>query len=135
MRAASTVRAVWIIAGMLAATQAPAADLAALQNTTPAERAQAQTTMMRAKLGLTDAQTPAVAALNLRYAEKMEPIIKGSQGPLLKMRDARAVEEQKEAELKTLVSADQFAAFLAAKEDMRRQFADRIAKQRAQDGK
>jgi hypothetical protein len=56
--------------------------------------------MMKAKLGLTDEQAPKIGAINLKYAEQMEPMIKGTEGPLMKMRAARNLEEQKEGELK-----------------------------------
>jgi hypothetical protein len=50
----SIVRAALVVA--LLASQAPAADLDALKDTTPAERAKAQTAMMKTKLGLSDAE-------------------------------------------------------------------------------
>lgn len=128
-------RTVAVATSLLIAAGVLAADLDALKETTPIERAKAQTAMMKAKLGLTDAEVAKVAPLNLKYAEKMEPIIKGSAGPLVKMREARGVEEQKEGELKTLLSAEQFQKFLAAKDEMREELVDRIQKQRAGGGK
>jgi hypothetical protein len=103
-----------------------AADLEVLKNTTLAERAKAQMAMMRMKLGLTDAEAAKVAPINLKYAEKMEPIIKGSKMPLMKMRDAHEVEQQKETELKAVLTPDQFTKFLANKEEMKDQLADHI---------
>src|SRR5262249_11121453 len=91
--------------------------------------------MMRTKLGLTEAEVPKVAAINRKYAEKMEPIIKGSEGPLMKMRDAKAIEQGKEAELKKALSPDQFQKFLAMKEEMREQMAQKVKEQRATGGR
>jgi hypothetical protein len=108
-----------------------AGDLDELKNTTPAERAKAQTAMMKMKLGLTDDQVSKIGALNLKYAEQMDPIIKGSEGPMMKMRDFRNVEEQKEAELKGLLSPDQFQKFQAMKEEMRDKLMDQIQQQRS----
>jgi hypothetical protein len=130
MRLRSLVRAALVLA-VLTASHAPAADLDALKDTTPAERAKAQTAMMKAKLGLTDAEAAKVAPVNLKYAEKMEPIIKGSQGPVLKMRAARGVEEAKEAELKRILTADQYTKFEAGKEEMMEKLADHIRADRA----
>jgi hypothetical protein len=124
-----------IAVSFLLAASTLAADLDALKDTTPVERAKAQTAMMKAKLGLTDAEAAKLAPLNLKYAVKMEPIIKSSKGPLMKMRAARGVEQQKEAELKTLLSADQFRKFQAAKEEMLDKLAERIREQRAHGGK
>jgi len=120
---------------VLGASGAWAADLDALKNTTPKERATAQTAMMKSKLELTDAQTPKIAAINQKYADRMEPVIKGSQGPLMKMRAAKEIESQKEVELKGVLTPDQFQKFLAGKEEMRQKMLDRVTEQRAHGGK
>ncbi len=119
MLSSSTVRGLLIAGCLLIAGSVFAGELDALKNTTPAERAKAQTAMMKSKLGLTDEQVAKVGALNLKYAEQMDPIIKGTEGPFMKARDAKHVEQQKEDELKTILSPDQFQKFLAAKEEMR----------------
>src|SRR5262249_33425024 len=120
---------------VLGVSGAWAADLDALKNTTPKERATAQTAMMKSKLELTDAQTPKIAAINQKYADRMEPVIKGSQGPLMKMRAAKEIESQKEVELKGVLTPDQFQKFLAGKEEMRQKMLDRVTEQRAHGGK
>jgi hypothetical protein len=125
----SIVRAALVVA--LLASRAPAADLDALKDTTPAERAKAQTAMMKTKLGLSDAEVAKVGPINMKYAERMEPIIKGSEGPLIKMRSVRTVEEAKEAELKGVLTADQFTKFEAGKEEMMEKLADHIREDRA----
>jgi len=40
---------------------------------------------MKSKLDLTSDQEPQIAAINLKYAQKADPIIKGSSGSLMKM--------------------------------------------------
>lgn len=119
---------------LLVVRSAVAANLDELKNTTPEERATMQTAMMRTKLGLNAAEVPKVAGINRKYAEKMEPIIKGSEGPLMKMRDAKAIEQEKEAELKKVLSPDQFQKFLAMKEEMREQLAQKVKERRATGG-
>jgi hypothetical protein len=130
MLSSSTVRSLWIAACLLIAGTVLAGELDELKNTTPAERAKAQTAMMKTKLGLADEQVEKVAALNLKYAEKMDPIIKGTEGPFMKARDARNVEQEKEDELKTLLSPDQFQKFQAAKDEMREKLMEQIQKQK-----
>lgn len=125
----SIVRAVLVVA--LLASQASTADLDALKDTTPAERAKAQTAMMKAKLGLTDADAAKVGPINLKYAERMEPIIKGSEGPFKRMEAVHAVEQAKEAELKGVLTADQFTKFEANKQEMMEKLADHIHADRA----
>jgi hypothetical protein len=104
---------------LIASAITASAQLDKLKNTTPQERAKAQTMFMRSKLDLTEAQLPKVEALNLKYAEKLDPVIKGSAGPLVKMQEFRQANEDKEAEMKGILSPDQFQRYLAAKQEMR----------------
>jgi len=105
-----------------------------LMNTTPDERASAQTAMMKAKLDLTPEQLPKIAAINLKYAQKMEPIIKGSEGMFMKMSQMRGVNEGKETELKQVLSPDQFQKYLASKAEMREEFEEKLEEKRESGG-
>jgi hypothetical protein len=104
---------------------ARAQSLDKLKNTTPEQRAAVQTTLMTEKLGLTPEQKAKVADLNLVYAKKMQPIIESGR-PLMAMREARQIGEEKEAALKKILSPEQFQKFLAGKEEMREKFEERI---------
>lgn len=104
------------------------AQLGDLTNTTPQQRAQELTGIMKKELGLTPEQLDKVEALNLKYATKMEPVIKGSEGPFRKMRQAREINEEKEAELQQLLTPEQFNKYKAEKEMMREKFEQRIEK-------
>src|SRR5205085_3921799 len=76
----------WIaVMVLLLATRVGAEGLDDLKDTTPAERAAAQTMMMKEKLSLTDDQLPKVKAINEKYAEQMDPILKGPGGMFMKM--------------------------------------------------
>ncbi len=97
-----------------------------LKSSTPEERARLQTEMMKSKLGLTSDQTPKVAAINQKYAQRMEPIIKGQEGPLMRLRQMREVGQAKEAELKGVLSPEQFQKYLAEKQEMREKFEDKL---------
>ena len=126
----------WIaVVVLLLATRVGAEGLDDLKNTTPAERAAAQTAMMKEKLGLSDEQAPKIKAINEKYAEQMDPILKGSDGMFSKMRAMREVEGQKETELKGVLSDDQFQQFQAMKSEMKEKLMQRIDAQRAQKGK
>lgn len=107
-------------------TLAVAGELDRLKNTTPEERAKAQTAFMTSKLDLKPDQKPKVAEVNLKYAKKMDPVLKGEAGPFMKMREMRKIGEEKDAELKHLLSPDQFDKYLASKEEMREKFEERI---------
>ena len=97
-----------------------------LKSSTPEERARLQTEMMKTKLGLTPDQTPKVAAINQKYAQRMEPIIKGQEGPLMRLRQMREVGQAKEAELKGVLSPEQFQKYLAEMQEMREKFEDKL---------
>ena len=90
-----------------------------LRNTTPAERAGMQTEFMKSKLDLTPDQTRAVTDLNLKYATKMEPVIKGSERPVARLRQMRQINEQKETELNGILSPQQWQKYEAARAEMR----------------
>ena len=68
-----------------------------LKSSTPAERATLQTMMMKEKLGLTPQQLPTVREINLETATQMQPVLTGSEGPLIKMRKAKTIEGQRDA--------------------------------------
>src|SRR5262245_24881835 len=130
MRLRATVLAVSATAVLLIAPALRAQQMEKLKNTTPEERAKAQTAMMTSRLGLSAEQTPRIAEINRKYAEKMEPLIKGTEGPLVKMRQMRELNEQKEGELKQVLSPEQFQKYLASKDAMREQFMQRMQEKR-----
>jgi hypothetical protein len=83
---------------------------------------------MKSMLILTPEQTQPVADLNLKYANRMEPIIKGSSSSLTKMFEMRKINNEKETELKRILSLQQWEKFDASRDEMRQQFEDRIGK-------
>jgi Spy/CpxP family protein refolding chaperone len=118
------------VLALLAFGSAPALAQAvspALAASTPVERAKIQTDFMKEKLALTAEQLPKVDALNLETAQKMEPVLKGSEGPLVKMRAAREIEQAKETALQGLLTPDQFQKFLASKEELKQKLEERLA--------
>jgi hypothetical protein len=125
MKTQKTMTALTVSVVLLLAFSA-SAQLDKLKNTTPEERAEVQTAFMKSKLGLTTDQATQVADINLRYAQKMDPIIKGSSGLLMKRRQMNEVNREKEAELKQALSAEQFQKYLDSKEEMREKFEEKI---------
>ncbi|BAV04248.1 hypothetical protein SAMN05421788_10423 [Filimonas lacunae] len=100
------------------------------KNTTPEQRAQVQTNLMKSKLQLTDDQTTKVAAINLKYAKQMEPVIKGDGGKMAKFKQAKKINESKEAELKTVFTEEQFASYEKGKEEMKQEVMKKIKEKR-----
>lgn len=98
----------------------------ALTNTTPAQRARIQTSLMKELLDLSPDQLTKISSLNESYAQKMEPVIQGNSGMFMKMRQMKEVNDAKESDLKALLSPDQFQKFLASKDEMRKKFEEQI---------
>jgi hypothetical protein len=86
---------------------------------------------MKEKLGLTAEQAPRVHAINLDTAQKMQPVIKGSEAPLVKMRQARGIENQKEAALQSVLTGEQFQKYLALQNELTKALEERLAKKAA----
>jgi hypothetical protein len=126
MRIRKTSIALVAAVGSLLFALIASAQLADLKNTTPEQRAKALTEMMTTKLGLSPEQTSKVANLNLKYANKMEPLIKGSEGPFAKMREMREVNEAKQTELQQILTPQQFQNYLASKEQMREKLLEKV---------
>jgi len=95
------------------------AKMALLESTTPEERALVQTELMQEKLELDDTQSASLNEINLKYAKKMEGVIKGDKSKWTKYRTAKRYEKEKDAELEELFSKDQFKAYLKYKEQLK----------------
>ncbi|MEO6285799.1 MAG: hypothetical protein ABIN80_28485 [Dyadobacter sp.] len=104
---------------VLAASMAKAQAGIDLKNNTPQQRAQKQTGLMKEKLQLDSTQTGQVQAINLKYALQMEPVIKSQDSKLSRLKQAKAVQKMKEAELKEVLIPDQFQKYQAFKAEMR----------------
>jgi hypothetical protein len=134
MRLAPPIRTFFVVVSLLIAAPVLAADIDALKETTPEERAEAQTLMMKENLGLSDAKVEKVHAINLKYAKVMDPTIQGADGPMMKGSVAHNRQAQKDGELKAVLSADEYQKYLASKQQMREHIVERIFEQRGKRG-
>jgi hypothetical protein len=131
------IRSILVVAGaLLVGTAAVArADLmSTLAKTTPQERAGIQTAFLEKKLGLSPEETQKVGAINLEYAEKSEPVIKGDDGMFAKAREMKAIQAEKDAALKTALSPQQYQAYDAAKDELKQKFEEAVEKKVAAQG-
>lgn len=125
----SFLSSVAILTLLTVASVAAADDMmATLAKTTPQERATIQTAFLKSKLGLEGAEAEKVAAINLKYAEKADPIIKGSDGPFMKMRQMKELQSAKDSELQGVLTPAQYQAYEAAREEMKEKVEQEIAK-------
>jgi len=124
---ASLVAALLLAAG---SASAQGEGLEKLAGTTPQQRAGIQTMFLKSKLGLSAEQAQKLEAINLKYAQQMQPIIESSERPLMKMGELRRVQEAKDAEMQQLLSPEQYSKYLAAKEEMREHLEQKVMEKR-----
>lgn len=115
-----------LLVTLLCCTLVQAQESEEFKNTTPEQRAKVQTDLLKSRLQLNEEQTTKVAAINLKYAKQMEPVIKNSGGKLAKFREAKKINEQKEGELKQVLTTEQFSTYEKAKEAMKEEMKKKI---------
>jgi len=101
------------------------AQLDKLKNTKPEERAKIQTELMDHQLGLTADQKPKIAAINLEYAKKAQPVLESGR-PFAEMRELKELDQQKDAALKPVLTPDQYTKYAAGKEELRQKLDERL---------
>ncbi len=81
-------------------------------------RAQRQTDLLKDRLNLTKAQEPKVYAIALKYAKKMDEALAMTDAPT-RSKTVMANDKAKDAELKVVLTADQFKNYLKLKEEVK----------------
>jgi hypothetical protein len=61
-------------------------------------------------------------------------VIKGSEGPLVRLRQAQAIDEQKTEALRAVLTPQQLETYLASKEEMKQKLEERLAQKRSGGG-
>lgn len=112
-------RVVWtaILATALLAAPAWSQSPAELAKVPPSVRAGIQTDFMAQKLQLTPEQRTKVEAINLKVANQMQPLLEGSAWTL--MREAKAVDEAKDNDLRAVLTPQQFDTYLGSKDEIK----------------
>jgi hypothetical protein len=93
---------------------------------TPQEKAQKLTDWMKTNLKLTDDQVAKVQPINLKYAQKMADTKNSSQDQKAKMDAMKADEEAKDAELKAVLTPEQYTSWEAKKADMKKEMMEKM---------
>lgn len=101
----------------------------ALKSKTPEQRASYQTNLMKTKLQLDTNQVVKVQAINLKYALKFDPILKGDGGRMEKFRQARSIQKEKDADLKNTLSAGQYKLYQQYEAEMKEKLKSFAGKQ------
>jgi len=104
-----------------------------VKNSTPEQRANFQTKMMTTKLSLDTVTSQKVYAINLKANQKLDPLIKaeGGGGKFAKLRQMKGIEDDKDKELKSILTADQYKQYEAAKEEMKEKMKEKMQEKKA----
>jgi Spy/CpxP family protein refolding chaperone len=89
---------------------------------TAEERAQKWTDWMKKELTITAEQEPKVHAINLKYADQMDDIKTSEGDRRSKFKDARATNQAKDEELKTVLTPEQFTKYTEKKQERQQKF-------------
>lgn len=90
------------------------------QNRTPEERAKRQTDMIVEATGCDAATKTKVEAISLKYAKEMTALFEKGQDREAMREPLKELRDKQEAELKGVLTADQFAKYKAKLEEMRK---------------
>lgn len=97
-----------------------------IKNTSPEERAELLTDLMKSKLGLDSVQSIKVLAINQKYTLKNEPILKSNAGKFSKFKQIKKLQKEKDEELKKVFTTEQFNQYQAFEAEMKRKIKERI---------
>ena len=109
-----------------------AQDVTDWQNKTPEERAQFQTTWMTNKLNLDSSQVDRVQLINLKYAQKNEPILKSGASNLSKFKQLKSLQNEKDTELKKVFTHGQFKQYETLREELKQEMKEKVKEKRNQ---
>ena len=78
-----------------------------------------------AALDLSEDQKPKFEAITKKYAEQIKAVKDGDGRKLQKYKKVKSIRENKDAEMKTLLSKDQYNIYLEKQEEMKNRIKDR----------
>jgi len=109
---------------------------AMIKNSTPEQRANLQTKMMTTKLSLDTVTSQKVYAINLKANQKLDPILKSDMttGRFAKLRQMKGIDDDKDKELKSALTADQYKQYEAMKEEMKEKMKEKMQEKKAAQG-
>ena len=95
-------------------------------SSTPEERATKLTEWMKTNLELNGDQATQVQTINLKYANKNQELQTQSLSRKQKMQILKDNDKAKDAELKKVLTVDQYNSYQAKKEEIRKQMKERM---------
>jgi hypothetical protein len=94
------------------------AQMEEMKKSTPEERATLQTDWMKTNLSLDEKATEAVSAINLKYARETQALLDSSGPKLGKMMTFRRNSDAKDAEIRALLTPEQYGQYEQKKTEM-----------------
>ena len=128
-----TTRIIKFITGIIIIMNIPfiaSAQVEDFKNSTPEERAEFQTEWMKSELSLDSSIVPNVYSINLKYSKKMQSIMNSGGSRIQKYREFKASSDAKDAELKSVLTKDQYKIYQQRKEEMKQKLKERIQEKR-----
>ncbi len=95
-------------------------------SSTPEERTGKWTEWMKANLQLSDSQVTQVQDINLKYANKTQGLQTATLSRKEKMQVLKDNDKAKDAELKNVFTTDQYNAYQAKKDEIRKQMKEKM---------
>ena len=114
-----------IATGLLLATPAWSQDPEQIAKVPPKVRADIQTDFMTKKLQLTPEEKTKIEAINVKYADQMQPVLTGDMGPFERMRAVKNLEASKDGELQAALTPEQYQTYLSSKDELKQKIKDR----------
>ena len=97
-----------------------------LKKLTPEQRAKMLTDSMKVYLPLQTNQYASVYAVNLKYAQKAEPILKGTDSKITKYYKINSMQSDKEEEYKKILTEAQFKKYMELKDRLMKRALNKI---------
>ncbi len=94
------------------------AQMEEFKNSTPEERATLQTELMKTALTLDEKAGTAVSEINLKYAKETQTLMDSSSPRLEKLMTFRKNSDAKDAEIKALLTPEQYSLYQQKKSEM-----------------
>ncbi|UZR97781.1 hypothetical protein [Chondrinema litorale] len=101
-----------------------------LASSTPEERAQMQTDKLAEKITMDDDQKEQLYAINLKYAEEIQPVLESDQSKISKLQEVKSINKDKDEEIKEIFNEEQYAAYEEMKKEVRKDVKQRYRSRR-----
>ncbi|MBT31933.1 MAG: hypothetical protein CMO01_19925 [Thalassobius sp.] len=101
-----------------------------LASSTPEERAQMQTDKLAEKITMDDDQKEQLYAINLKYAEEIQPVLESDQSKISKLQEIKSINKGKDEEIKEIFNEEQYAAYEEMKKEVRKDVKERYRTRR-----